>query len=154
MLAAMLQLPMWLAQHFIRTERCALWRFMRSMWRPVLFSILIIALLSYDAIKHINTVIEQSFVHDNIITQMSGDTRVKVSVESHPLYDTIQGFLYSHQTCGSVTSPQRSQTHTHTHTDIFGSLWNPIWSINTFTHSAFLKRSNDIFNILQKNLPW
>lgn len=151
MLAAMLQLPMWLAVHFIRTEWCALWRFMRSMWRPVLFSILIIALLSNDAIKLINTVIEQSFVHDNIITQMSGDTRVKVSVESHLLYDTIQGFLYSHQTCGSVTSPQRSQTNTHKY------LWisvKPHMKLKHFHSFSISERSNDIFNILQKNVPW
>jgi len=50
---------------------------MRGMWKRVLFSISIIALLSYDAIKQVNTVIEQRFVHDNI-TQMSRHTRVKV----------------------------------------------------------------------------
>lgn len=144
---------MWLAQHFIRTEWCALWRFMRSMWRPVLLSILIIALLSNDALKLINTVIEQSFVHDNIITQMSGDTRVKVSVESHLLYDTIQGFLYSHQTCGSVTSPQRSQTHTRTHKYLWISV-KPHMKLKHFHSFSISERSNDIFNILQKNVPW
>lgn len=56
-------------------------------------SILMRALLSNDAIKQINTVIEQRFVHDNIITHMSKDTRVKVRVKSHLLYDTTQGFL-------------------------------------------------------------